>query len=106
MGDLTLAVNKRVQSSASQIEPEGPTITLDRVPESRRALVLCVMSDQGANRRLAQLGIVTGEVVEVRRSAPLGGPILVEAHGSTVALGRRLAAKVFVRVLPFRGNEP
>jgi ferrous iron transport protein A len=98
--------NKRTLPSASRIEAEEPTLPLDRVPKSRRAQVLCVTSDHGANRRLAQLGIVAGEVVEVRRSAPLGGPILVEVHGSTVALGRGLARKVLVRMLPPAGSRP
>ena len=72
---------------------------LDRVPDSGRAEVVGVTSDHGANRRLAQLGIHIGARLQVRQRAPLGGPILVEVAGSTVALGRALARKVSVKIL-------
>lgn len=48
---------------------------------------------------LAQLDIRGGEVLEVKRAAPWGGPILVETNGSVVAVGRGLARKVLVEVL-------
>lgn len=72
---------------------------LDRVPGSAHVEVLAVTSDRGVNRRLAQLGIVVGAALRVLRSAPMGGAILVEVQGSTVALGRGLARRVSVRVL-------
>ena len=73
---------------------------LDRVPECRWAEVVEVEGGHGANRRLAQLGILVGAAVHVLRAAPLGGPVLVEVQGSTVAVGRGLARKVSVRMMP------
>ena len=72
---------------------------LDRVPECRWAEVVEVSGDHGATRRLAHLGIHVGARVHVLRLAPLGGPILVEVSGSTVAVGRGLARKVSVRMI-------
>lgn len=48
---------------------------------------------------LEQLGIRAGETLNIRRRAPLGGPILVEGSGGRVAIGRGLARKVKVQVL-------
>jgi Fe2+ transport system protein FeoA len=48
---------------------------------------------------LAQLGSRAGATLTVRRSAPLGGPIMVESHGSLVAIGRGMARKVHVQTL-------
>lgn len=76
------------------------TYPLDRVPGAKPVEVLAVSGGQDANRRLAQLGILAGAKLRVLRSAPMGGPILVEVEGSTVALGRGLARKVSVRILP------
>jgi len=42
----------------------------------------------------------------VRRAAPLGGALLVEVGGSTVALGRGLARRVRVRLLPLQATTP
>jgi ferrous iron transport protein A len=55
---------------------------------------------RAVTRQLAQLGIRTGKIVKVRRLAPMGGPILVESGGTTVAVGRGMARKVTVRLLP------
>lgn len=73
---------------------------LHALPVGSRAEVVLVQCSRQTTRRLTQLGIVVGAVLQVQRSAPLGGPILVEARGSMVALSRRLARRVLVRVLP------
>jgi ferrous iron transport protein A len=80
--------------------PDASHIRLDLLPRARRAEVVELHCASGAIRRLGELGILVGAILQVRRSAPLGGPILVEVQGSMVALGRRLAHRVFVRVLP------
>ena len=88
-------------SSVPTVSTEGAhACALDRVPDSTPAEVVGVTSDHGANRRLAQLGIHVGARLQVRQRAPLGGPILLEVAGSTVALGRALARRVIVRILP------
>lgn len=79
---------------------EADLCPLDRVPECHWAEVVEVGGDHGANRRLAHLGIQVGAKVHVVRAAPLGGPVLVEVHGGTVAVGRGLARKVSVRMTP------
>lgn len=48
--------------------------------------------------RLMQVGLYTGDEVRVVRSAPLGGPVLVEANGREIALGRAVAEKVQVEL--------
>jgi Fe2+ transport system protein FeoA len=70
------------------------------VPTASRAEVIHLSCGHQSARKLAQLGIVAGAVLQMQRSAPLGGPVLVEVRGSMVALGRRLAHRVLVRILP------
>jgi ferrous iron transport protein A len=65
-----------------------------------RAEVVKVDGGREVSLRLAQLGIYLGTVLQVKQSAPLGGPILIEAGGTTVAVGRGLARKILVRPLP------
>lgn len=50
------------------------------------------------NAKLSQVGLYPGDCIRVLRVAPLGGPLLVEAHGREIALGRRVAAKIQVEV--------
>ena len=82
------------------LSPGVETCPLDSVPVDGRAEVLEVRGDHSTVRRLSQLGIVAGATLLVRGAAPLGGPLLVEVAGSSVAVGRKLARKVAVRILP------
>ncbi|MCD6536005.1 MAG: ferrous iron transport protein A [Thaumarchaeota archaeon] len=52
----------------------------------------------GAEKRLADLGIVVGSRIRVVRKAPFGGPIEVEVAGSRFLIGRRLAERIIVEV--------
>ena len=51
---------------------------------------------KGVATKLRQLGILPGEMIKVIRKAPLGGPLLVDAQGRTVAIGRGVASKIEV----------
>jgi ferrous iron transport protein A len=46
--------------------------------------------------KLRQLGLLPGDYARVLRFAPLGGPILIEVGGRSIALGRGIASKVEV----------
>lgn len=46
--------------------------------------------------KLRQLGLLPGDYARVIRFAPLGGPILIEVGGRSIALGRGIASKVEV----------
>lgn len=76
------------------------TCTLEAVPNTAQAEVVTVEGGPRATCQLAQLGITVGAQLHVRGSAPWGGPILVEVNRSTVAVGRGMARKVVVRLLP------
>ena len=48
------------------------------------------------SNQLLQLGLLPGDCVRVTREAPLGGPLLVEFNGRSVALGRDVASTIIV----------
>jgi ferrous iron transport protein A len=51
---------------------------------------------------LRQYGLFPGDRIRVIRIAPFGGPILVEINHREVALGRKVAGKVLVELVPDR----
>ena len=53
---------------------------------------------RGISSKLRQLGLMPGDRITVTKRAPFNGPILVEANGRTIALGRGVAGKIEVRV--------
>jgi Fe2+ transport system protein FeoA len=87
-----------VAKKAKQSE-EPSTTTLDRIRAGQEVNVVQIVAGQSATRQLAQLGIRTGTTLKVRRSAPMGGPVLVDTDGVMVAIGRGMARKVCVQTL-------
>ncbi len=59
--------------------------------------VLSVKTGIKAKRRLANLGIVPGVKILKKRSAPLKGPLEIIVKGTSLVIGRGLAAKIMVR---------
>jgi ferrous iron transport protein A len=51
---------------------------------------------EGLEHKLRQLGLLPGDYARVLRYAPLGGPILIDVGGRSIALGRGIASKVEV----------
>ena len=49
--------------------------------------------------KLRQYGLFLGDLAQVLRLAPLGGPMLLQVNGREIALGRRIAAKIIVEEL-------
>ena len=55
-----------------------------------------IEGQDGAEQKLAQFGLFTGDRVRVLRRAPFGGPLLLEAGGREIAIGRQLAQRIRV----------
>jgi ferrous iron transport protein A len=71
-------------------------MTLLDVPEGQCARL--TTAGGRLRTRLMQAGLHIGDEVRVVRSAPLGGPLLVEINGREIALGRAVAEKIGVEV--------
>jgi ferrous iron transport protein A len=70
--------------------------TLLNVPDGEQARLVSV--SERLLRKLRQYGLHLGDTLRVLRSAPLGGPVLVEVNGRELALGRTVAEKLFVEI--------
>ena len=49
-------------------------------------------------KRLEDMGLTPGTMVTVVKSAPFNGPLEVAVRGSTLAIGRGMARRIFVEV--------
>ena len=56
----------------------------------------CFIGGAGISMKLRCLGIMPGDIAQVKRLAPFGGPILVEIDGREIALGRGIAKRIEV----------
>jgi len=73
-------------------------ISLIELDTGKVAKVKRLEGGTGFQRRMASLGIRVGKTIRKITSAPLRGPIVVEVDGARVAIGRGMAARVFVEV--------
>lgn len=70
--------------------------TLDQAPIGQRLRVVGVAGEDAVARRLADLGIRVGTLIECLRRAPLGDPSVFELCGYQLCLRRTESARVRV----------
>jgi ferrous iron transport protein A len=71
-------------------------MTLTQVDSGQTVKIVSFVGGMKLEHKLRQLGLIPGDQARVIRHAPLGGPILVEVDGRSIALGRGIASKVIV----------
>jgi ferrous iron transport protein A len=73
-------------------------MALDNVDLKRQVRVMHFDGGHRVRAHLNTLGIHVGDLLTVVERAPFHGPVLVDVHGSRLALGRGIAAKIHVGV--------
>lgn len=69
---------------------------LTECEKGREFTVVNVNAGYGAKRRLAHLGVFPGSKIIKKKSAPWHGPIEIIIKGTSLVIGRGLAAKIIV----------
>lgn len=64
----------------------------------QKGKVSFIRGDYKVIRRLLDMGITIGSIINVIKIAPLNGPIEIAIRGSKLAIGRDIACNVFVEV--------
>ncbi len=73
-------------------------MTLDTLGVQHQARVMVIDGGQKVRSYLNTLGIHIGDWLTVVQRAPFRGPVLVEIHGTRVAMGRGVARKIQVDI--------
>jgi len=73
--------------------------TLEKVKEGMLAMVKEVHGGHKIRQRLGGLGIHVDDRLRVLRTGFLGGPVLIEIHGTEVGIGHGMAEKIEVDVM-------
>jgi Fe2+ transport system protein FeoA len=68
-------------------------------PKSKTVRIINYRGGKGVGYKLRQLGLCPGREVKVLRYAPLGGPVMLDAEGRSIAIGRGIASRVDVEVI-------
>ncbi len=73
-------------------------VTLDKMDVGRLAVIKSVSGGKGMVSRMEALGVRPGKLVNKVSAQFWGGPITVTIDGRSLAIGRGLAARVFVEL--------
>ena len=71
---------------------------LSELGPPEKARIIRVGGKGGIRRRLLDMGVVTGAVVEVERVAPLGDPVQIKVKGYSLALRKEEAENIQVEM--------
>lgn len=77
--------------------PAAAETMLDQLPAGAHATVLCVNCPTHMRKRLAEMGILPGVTVQMKRRAPMGDPIAFQVRGYQLSLRKSDAEKISVR---------
>jgi ferrous iron transport protein A len=72
--------------------------TLEKLKDGDTAVIRDIKGGYGVRQRLSRLGLHPKDSIEILRSGYVGGPMLVEIHGSEVGIGHGMAEKIEVEV--------
>ncbi len=79
-----------VYSNAEEVE--GDILELDQLPIGRKGKIIKVPD----NNLLAALGVRQGKIIRLENIQPLGGPIVAEVDGRSLAIAREVAEQIRV----------
>lgn len=97
LGDPDTCPHGNPIPDAHGILPQPASLPLSECPPSSRATIARIgLETPAALRHLATLGLLPSVQVEVEKRAPFDGPVLVRVGRAHYALGRDLAARIWV----------
>lgn len=83
--------------SGPMMEPIRRTATtLNHLANGQSATIVHISGGWGIRQRLSQVGLHIGDMVVLKKSASLGGPILLSIDEADLALSKGMAAHIHV----------
>lgn len=73
--------------------------TLDKLTSKHKGRIVRITGSGAVFRRLLEMGVTKGEMIEVVKVAPLGDPIDVKVRGYNLSLRKEEAAMILVEVI-------
>ncbi len=75
------------------------TLRLDAVQPGHSAQVVALEGDSTIRKRMTEMGLTKGAVIQVERIAPLGDPMDLRVRGYHLSLRKEEAARISVTAL-------
>ena len=89
-----------VKKAKMQHEQNGETsISMDNLKIAQRAKIVKISGRSSVNKRLMEMGVTSGTLVEIERIAPMGDPIEIKIRGYHLSLRKEQARLITVELL-------
>ncbi len=75
-----------------------PTVTLAQMKPKQSGLVVSIEAGRGMTERLRDMGLRPGVMVTKTSGQPLRGPVTLRLGSTEIAVGHRLAQRIWVEV--------
>ena len=72
-------------------------MTLEKLPLGQMAQILEVQHSHPSSIRLSELGLVAGQMVQIRKKAPLGDPLEIKIMNYSLCLRKTEASCILVK---------
>ena len=80
------------------METQG--IPLSDISVGHRVRIIHIAGGIGFQHRLHVMGIIEGKIITIVTKQPFRGPITIRVNGTNMTLGRGMAQKILVEVIP------
>lgn len=102
--DVEKAIDRNINypeksPTGMQIPREGKIKPLADLKSREEGIVMDITASKGIVQRLVDMGLTPGNEIRVTKSLP-SGPIEISVRGSRLAIGHKIAMKIFVKVNP------
>ena len=74
-------------------------MNLSNVRKGKKAKIIDISNQGGVTRRMVEMGVTRGSIVEVTGIAPLGDPIDVKVKGYQLSLRKEEARSITVELI-------
>lgn len=89
---------KSLRASDPEATRSRNIIPITELKPLQKAKISFIRGGRKVIQRLADLGLTPGTSVSVQRAAPFKGPVEIIVRGSSLAVGRGIAEKIFIEI--------
>lgn len=95
--ELRAYLNQTLPQLNSETSGQEQLISLDQLPVGARGVVVKVAENLRGIKKFADLGLVSGTLLEMEGTAPLGDLMRIKVMGSSISLRKSDAAHIWLR---------
>jgi len=88
---------KRPNPDSPVFEDPALVKTVGDLKPGESGVIAAVSAPSAIKRRLMDMGIIEGTIVEMIRSAPLGDPIVIRVRNTNIALRKKEAETIVIK---------